>query len=463
MTTTPQLRTRPPTGKAAWPLILLEGEEKAGKSFGAYALSASPLVHRTFVFDLGDGTADEYADLGPYEVVDLTGTYSDLVEQIRAATAVPPGPHGEPNVYIIDSGTDLWNLLKDWAGARARRSKKGRDALAADPDAEVDTPMNLWNDAKDRWATVVNLLRRSGGIGIITAQGSEVTKIENGQPTRDTTWSVNAEKTIPAAATCWVRVQRDPRRYTLVGARRLGLEVPRGGMPLPVEGTLHHLVFEVIGAGATFSAPTVQPATLGLTHKQAKRRLLDAIQAAWPALSKDEAQEEARSMWIESGLEDVEDIGGAQIAMLLDAVGAPESDSPPVPVEPDPEPENGHEVSQEPPTDEPPPEPAPDRDDYEDQPRYRDDAEGFEDLVAHETLGTMADEMIEALGEKRMTEDEDGIRVPPTVELSILTASQINAMRKIECVAALSERGLPTAGTVEQLRTRLAEHEAGRS
>lgn len=460
MTTTPQLRTRPPTGKAAWPLILLEGEEKAGKSFGAYALSASPLVNRTFVFDLGDGTADEYADLGPYEVVDLTGTYSDLLDQIRAATAVPPGPHGEPNVYIIDSGTDLWDLLKAWANARARRSKKGREALAADPDAEVDTPMNLWNDSKDRWATVVNLLRRSGGIGIITAQGSEVTKIENGQPTRDTTWSVNAEKTIPAAATCWVRAQRDPRRYTLVGARRLGLEVPRGGLALPVDGTLHHLVFEVIGAGATFAAPTVQPATLGLTHKQAKRRLLDAIQAAWPALSKEEAQEEARTMWLDSGLEDVEDIGGAQIAMLLDAVGAPESDSPPVPVEPDPEPVNAQEEAKEPPAADPPPEPAPDpepaREDYEDQPRYRDEAEGFEDLV-RDARDELADGMLDRLGET-----EDGIRVPAPVELSILTASQITAMRKIECVAALAERGLPTAGTVEQLRTRLAEHEAGR-
>jgi len=176
------LRTRKPSGQVAYPTILLEGPEKVGKSYAAYRLSTSPHVGRTFVFDLGEGTADEYAELGPYEIVEHNGTFSDLLEQMKAAAA-EPAVDGRPNVIVLDDGTALWDLLKDWADSRARTSRAGRKKLADDPDAEIDVSMNLWVDAKDRWYQVLNLLRAWPGIGVMIGRGKEVAKVP-GRPAR---------------------------------------------------------------------------------------------------------------------------------------------------------------------------------------------------------------------------------------------------------------------------------------
>jgi len=236
----------------AWPLILVEGEEKAGKSVATYSLSRSPHVGRTFVFDLGEGTADEYAELGPYEVVEHAGTFTDLLDQLRAACAIP-AVDGKPNVIIIDDASALWALLKDWASARARQSRAGKRTLAADPDAEVDVSMNLWNDAKDRWNQIVNLLRTWPGIGLVIAKGREVSKVAGGVPVAgQTEWSVDVQKTTPAAVSAWVRMRR-PHTATLIGVRSLHVEVPNGGLLLPADNPLEHLIFELLGGGTGFT------------------------------------------------------------------------------------------------------------------------------------------------------------------------------------------------------------------
>ena len=48
-------RTRKPTGKASWPLVLLAGREKCGKSYTASKLSASDLIDRTLYIEIGEG------------------------------------------------------------------------------------------------------------------------------------------------------------------------------------------------------------------------------------------------------------------------------------------------------------------------------------------------------------------------------------------------------------------------
>lgn len=290
------MKTRQPTGRPAFPLVLVEGQEKAGKSYLLAQLAASPMVDRMFVWDLGDGTMDEYASLGPYEIVETDGTYTSLVDSLREAVAIPPAP-GKVNAYGIDSGTDLWDLLKRWADHRARNSKSGRKALADDPDAAVDVSMNLWTDAKERWSTVVNILRRAPGIGVITAQGDEVTEVVNGVPTRGRTWSINAEKTAASSVNAWVRLQRDPRRASLVGLRRLGVAVDTGGMSLPLQDTLHHVVFDVMGGAEGFSTLAVAPPALELSQREAQVRLLDAVRLASPDLTDDEAKDRARTIW----------------------------------------------------------------------------------------------------------------------------------------------------------------------
>lgn len=291
-----ELRTRQPSGQVAYPLVLLEGEEKAGKSVAAYKLSASPKVGRTFVFDLGEGTADEYAELGPYEIVEHNGTYSDLLAQLEAACAVPATDG--PNVIVIDDASALWDLLKDWAGQRARRSEKSRRILASDPDAEIDVPMNLWNDAKDRWWGVINLLRSWPGIAVLIAKGKEVTKVENGQPTRETEWKVETEKGTAFAVSAWVRMTR-PHTASLVAVRSLHVDLPRNGLRLPEDNPLEHLVFNVLGAGGDFAQSRRVAPAIGVERAQAKAKLLDYLMRN--GLDEVKAKKIAAELWAAAG------------------------------------------------------------------------------------------------------------------------------------------------------------------
>lgn len=410
------MKTRKPTGNPAWPLILVEGEEKAGKSFAAAQLSASPLVGRTFVWDLGDGTMDEYASLGPYEIVETNGTYTDLRASVEEAVAIP-AQDGKPNVYVIDSGTDLWDLLKRWTDGRARNSRNGRKALAEDPDAEIDPSANLWNDAKDRWASIVNLLLRAPGIGVVTAQGTEVMAFENGVPVANkTTWSVQAEKTIPRTATAWVRVKRDPRSATLIGVRRLGLEIPVGGLALPIDNTLHALVFDVIGAGAQFATPQATKTQVGMRVVVAKQRLVGAAKANL-RLNDDEAVAEATRVWKEAGLGDLrkeDEVPVETVADLLSAFverGGERDDPPAPPAAPDPAPE---------------PQGSPE--------------------------GSVADEG-EPDGEPGEMFQETGVGSPAAVD----PAAVVKSMGKPDVIKALGRRHLATTGNLSELRARLVE------
>lgn len=289
-----KLRTRPPTGQVAYPLILVEGEEKAGKSVAAYRLSASERVGRTFVFDLGEGTADEYAELGPYEVVEHNGTYADLVEQIRAACAEPSDPD-RPNVIVLDDGTALWDLLKDWASIRARSSRANRKKLAEDPDAEVDVSMAHWNDAKDRWNRVLNLLRAWPGIAVVIARGKEVSKVAGGAPVAgETEWSIAAEKNLAFAVSAWVRMTR-PHTATLVGVRSLHVDVPRNGLRLPEENPLENLIFDVLGAGGDFGTSSRVVPSVGIDRGTAKTHLLELVKEL--GVRGEDAKNVAREVW----------------------------------------------------------------------------------------------------------------------------------------------------------------------
>lgn len=312
-----RLRTRPPTGQVPWPLLLVEGSEKAGKSYAAYRLSADLRVGRTFVIDLGEGTADEYARLGPYEVIVHDGTYNDILEQLRAACAEPTEP-GKPNVVIIDSATALWSLLKSWAEQRAKRSKAGRKKLQDDPDAEVDVSMNLWNDAAERWYRVLNELRRSNVIGILIAQGKEVAKVQGGQPVvGQTDYKVEAHKGTPFAVTAQVRMTK-PHTATLVAVRSLDVEVPARGLKLADENPIGHLVFDVLGAGAESAPAQIVHGEVGMSVADAKHRLLAALSAR----NVPGAMDLARQVWDQHGPKGTDEVSGAQLDTVIDAAEA---------------------------------------------------------------------------------------------------------------------------------------------
>ena len=262
------LRVRKPTGRIAWPFILVEGQEKAGKSALAYRIARSEQIGRTFVADLGEGTADEYAELGPYEVLEHDGTFTDLFGQLREAAAVP-AHEGRPNAIVLDDGTVLWDLLRDWVGARARQSKRARDVLRSDPDAPIDVPRHLWNDANDRWEQVVTLLRTFPGVGIMIARGKEVSGTgPDGQPTKGREWQVEVQRGTTGATSAWVRCMR-PHTATLVGVRNLHLEVPPGGLDLPNDdlnaNPLEHLIFDVMAGAGFVESQRIAPSLADMT------------------------------------------------------------------------------------------------------------------------------------------------------------------------------------------------------
>lgn len=459
----PTSRTRKPTGRPAWPLILVEGPEKSGKSFVTAQFAASPHVGRTFVWDLGDGTMDEYAELGPYEIVETNGTYTDLRDSVTEITALPP-VDGKPNVYSIDCGTDLWDLLKKWTDHRARSSRSGIATLKDDPDAEIDASMNLWNDAKDRWSAIVNMLRRAPGIGVITAQAGLVTAVKDGRPVLangkvQQTYTVNAEKTLTRSVTTWVRLEREPRRAVLVAARRLGLEIPAGGLVLPLENTLDHVVFEVLGAGTEFATPRAVEGRIGLTKGKAMQRVLAAVNRTWPALGEDEAKAEARRLWIASGIDRGtadQEFTDEDLVTALETVAAAAAQSPatvPAPAETgdqSPEQQGAQETDV----------PAESR-----QPEgYEPPAETPEQAAAREAHMQKQRDRIAAADVPRETlpdglegEHQTGENGPPDEpEPNGMPIAEVNALKgKPAVVAELLKRNLPTAGNLEVLKARL--------
>jgi len=145
----------------------------------------------------------------------LAAVQAVKAEARRAADAGDP-----PVVLGIDTGSAIWDGLKDWARARAAKSARNRELLKRDPNAETVISQNLWNDAGARWRKLQTELLTFPGIVVVTARGKEVTEVDaNGRPIEgQKTWSVQTHREFPYAASVWVRLRRG-RRPLIVGAR----------------------------------------------------------------------------------------------------------------------------------------------------------------------------------------------------------------------------------------------------
>lgn len=248
------LNTRQPTGVVPWPLVLIEGPEKTGKSFSAAVLSASSKVGRTLWLDWGEGAADEYGavDGARYEVIEHDGTWASIMGQIAAAKeeAQRAKDAGElPVVLVLDSITCEWESLKDWASDRAKTTSANRAKLQRDPNAEVQVTMNLWNDAASRHRKLMTVLMTFPGVVIITARGGETALVENGRPVEGKkSYRVEGHKSLAFDASCWIRLARDTRPI-VVGARsvhsgvRPGIDPPQA---LASDWSLEWLIFDVL-------------------------------------------------------------------------------------------------------------------------------------------------------------------------------------------------------------------------
>lgn len=200
MSTVTELSTRKPTGQPSWPIMLISGAEKAGKSYSAAEASASKLIGRTLWVGVGEDDPDELGALpgARFEIVEHDGSYRGILAALEACAA-QPAEKGTPNLIVLDSATRLWDLLCDEAQveanrrARAKAQKYNRPA----PDEDATITMDQWNTAKQRWAHILDTLRSHQGPVIVTARLEAVTVMKDGQPTTDKTWKVKAEKSLP--------------------------------------------------------------------------------------------------------------------------------------------------------------------------------------------------------------------------------------------------------------------------
>lgn len=252
-----ELKTRPPSGAVPWPLILIEGGEKAGKSWSIAELSASDKIGRTLWLDLGEGAGDEYGAIpgARYELIEHDGTWASIMEQVKAARDEAQRAFEakeKPVVLAVDSMTAEWEMLKEWVDGKARRRDANAKRLAKDPEAEVQITTDLWNLATARHKELMRILMRFPGIVVITARGVDQVAMENGQPTKNRTWKVEGQKSLAFDASVWVRVSRTehPR---IIGARSVHAGIiPGEDKPKIIPDLkLEKLIFEVLKCDPT--------------------------------------------------------------------------------------------------------------------------------------------------------------------------------------------------------------------
>jgi hypothetical protein len=258
-------KTRKPTGRAGWPRILVEGGDKAGKSWSLAELSASPKVGQTRILVLGEDESrwDEYGLIpgARFEIALHDGTWSSVIEAVKDAkdAAAQAQAAGEkPFVFGFDTMTAEWDGHKDWATFRARNSTKNRALLEKDPNAEIDVSTNYWNDARARHRHLMRLLLLFPGIVVLTARGGEVTKFKDGKPVANqTTWSVEGEKNLAFDVSTHIRMSRDfrPQLISAAGVHcilRPGIDRPK---PLPDDKPLlEHVIFDMLKLDASTAA-----------------------------------------------------------------------------------------------------------------------------------------------------------------------------------------------------------------
>lgn len=252
------LKTRKPTGKPSWPLILLAGEAKTGKTYRAAELSGDERIGGAFFLDLGEGCADEYGAVpgADYEIIDHDGTWIDIIAQVEAVRDIAREAHDKgdkPVLLIIDSMTTEWAMLSQWADTRARRSTNNRKLLAEDPDAEIDITSNYWNDATSRHNRLMNILKFFPGIVVMTALETEKTQFgPGGRPLQGApkVAKPDGQKRLAADSTVWVRLSLT-EEPVVVGIRSLKHNITPGkDKPTPWKDfTLAGLVFDFLGLG----------------------------------------------------------------------------------------------------------------------------------------------------------------------------------------------------------------------
>lgn len=300
------LKTRRPTGRVPWPLILIEGPEKAGKSWACAAFSCSPRIGQMYWLDIAEGAADEYGAIpgANYLVIEHNGTWAQIqgaVDAVKAEAARAAAAGEPPVVLVIDSMTAEWELLKDWASDKARQRfnkrapENNRKEMPADEEPKIS--LDLWNEANGRHRKLMTTLMTFPGIVLMTARGKDIAALDDkGAPIQGTReYRVEGQKTLGFDASCWIRLDRTKPGF-VVGVRSVHVGL-RPGYDKPIEldkdWSIEGIVFDTLrcepGEAHTRNLTELAPhepddAALALEAQIAAATDKDTLGAAWKAL-----------------------------------------------------------------------------------------------------------------------------------------------------------------------------------
>jgi hypothetical protein len=300
------LTTRKPTGIPPWPIILLAGREKAGKSYGAALATASPLVGRSLWVGIGEDDPDEYGKVpgADFDIVVHDGTYDGILAAVKAASAEPPADD-KPTLLIVDSMTKLWDLCVDNAQAIANsRASGGRNAAG-----EKTLTPDLWNIAKGWWDDVMDAIRSHRGPVVLTARLDEVMVMEDGRPTKAKQWKVQGHKSLPYDV--GVVVEMHERGHALItGVRSVSMALERaeevkGGIAVDDLWKRMGLTAATATTDRQHARTVVDDGTVeGITEKWRAKALAAKTEAEHVAIWKD-AVARVKNNEIPAGVQDI--------------------------------------------------------------------------------------------------------------------------------------------------------------
>lgn len=272
------LTTRPPTGLPAWPVTLIAGAPKAGKSYAAAAACGSPLIDHALWVPIGEDDPDELAPLGAFDIVQHDGTYRGILYAISDAVdhlADQPGT----GLLVVDSLAKLWELIQDDLQAEANRRLKAKGRGRTNADGEAQITMDLWNLGRSRWDNVMDELRRHQGPSIATARMSLVTLMDdNGQPTKHKDWKIEGHKSLPYDVGAVVKMPARGDVY-LTGVRSLRMGVD-ASETVKADGWSMHVMWERMGLGEDAGQRAHQGRTPALDGSDTHQDVQEAAQDA---------------------------------------------------------------------------------------------------------------------------------------------------------------------------------------
>lgn len=188
------ISTRKPTSKPSWPVLLLAGAEKSGKSWACAQASVSDKIGRTLWVSVGETDPDQYGAIpgADFEIVEHDGRVSSIINVLAEIASLPSDPES-PTLLVVDSMTRLWEQCSQWAQGEAQRrhSQKGKGG-------EAQVTMDLWNRAKAYHHHAVQAILAHQGPALLTARLEPVTMLDDrGRPTPIKADKIKSEKSLP--------------------------------------------------------------------------------------------------------------------------------------------------------------------------------------------------------------------------------------------------------------------------